>query len=344
MPVLRFFALALFLAAVHNAAAAEDPLKVEASQDTILFSTKQTPDGENWGRMPSLRLMASEEHHRAALRFDFKDAAARPCLAAILRLTTLKCWPNDKLQYIRVHRLLRPFDEASATWVTSWGCDQWLNRGGDFDPVASCARKLTKDDGGENKVLDFDVTQLVQAWQAKAVPNYGFLLTLDEGSTVNVHFHSHRGPEPEKRPQLLLYYGAPPPRIAEMFSPNTLKPIGVVPELKMDFVTQGQSKGTAGSSFECRYFARGGIAPYVWKSKDLPEGLTFTPAGLLSGKPVKPGAYKLTLTATGADQRSLTKTVELVIGNAPANKPNEPAAGASNEPKLEPKPKKAEDE
>lgn len=220
--------------------------------------------------------------------------------------------------------------------------------------MASCARKLTKDDHGDDKVLDFDVTPLVQSWQVKAVPNYGLLLALDEGSTSNVHFNSRRGPEPGKRPQLLLYYGAAPPRIAEMFSPTTLKPLGaMIPEPKMDFVTQGQSKGNVGSKYECHYYVRGGIAPYVWKSKDLPEGLTFTPAGLLSGTPVKAGAYKLAFTATGADQRSLSKTVELVIGDSLADKPKDAAAGAANETKpkepapgaaSESKPKKAEEE
>lgn len=110
MPILRFFALLFFLAAVYKAAA-EEPLKIEPSQDTTLFSTKEEPGGENWGKRPTMRLMADPDHYRPVLRFDFKDAAARPCLAAILRLTAPHCWPSDKLQYIRIHRLLRPFNE-----------------------------------------------------------------------------------------------------------------------------------------------------------------------------------------------------------------------------------------
>jgi len=150
--------------------AAEPHLKVSAVADATLSSNGQGPGGNN----PTFRLMAeANEKHRAVILFEFKDNAAKPCTGAVLHLTTDKCWPNTKLQHIRVHRLLRPFDEKSASWINCVHQDQWINPGGDFDPNPIAARRLSKDDNGGGKSIDFDITPLVQGWQSKVWPNYG---------------------------------------------------------------------------------------------------------------------------------------------------------------------------
>ncbi|MGA7292133.1 MAG: putative Ig domain-containing protein [Terriglobales bacterium] len=43
--------------------------------------------------------------------------------------------------------------------------------------------------------------------------------------------------------------------------------------------------------------ATGGVPPYIWSvaSGELPEGITLTPQGLLSGRATKPGSFSLTL-------------------------------------------------
>jgi hypothetical protein len=53
----------------------------------------------------------------------------------------------------------------------------------------------------------------------------------------------------------------------------------------------------AGVEFHFFLHATGGVPPYVWSvaSEDLPDGITLTPEGLLSGRPVKAGAFTLTL-------------------------------------------------
>src|SRR5438132_332188 len=80
------------------------------------------------------------------------------------------------------------------------------------DPAAICARRLSKDDNGGGKSIDFDITPLVQGWQNKVWPNYGLMLTLDDGSDSNVHFHSREASNADAKPKLMLYYGTAAPK------------------------------------------------------------------------------------------------------------------------------------
>jgi hypothetical protein len=52
-----------------------------------------------------------------------------------------------------------------------------------------------------------------------------------------------------------------------------------------------------GMDFRFFLHANGGVPPYVWSviDGDLPEGITLTPEGLLSGRPAKPGTFTVTL-------------------------------------------------
>lgn len=54
-----------------------------------------------------------------------------------------------------------------------------------------------------------------------------------------------------------------------------------------------------GVEFHFFLHAMGGAPPYVWSvaGGDLPEGIQFTPDGLLHGRPTKPGAFALDLQA-----------------------------------------------
>src|ERR1051326_1838605 len=92
------------------AQAADDPLELTPLGDTTLTNTETDPPNEAYGRRPTLRLMTGKENHRIAMIFEFKDQAARPCMGAVLRLTTDKSWPAQKSQ-IRVYRLVRPVSE-----------------------------------------------------------------------------------------------------------------------------------------------------------------------------------------------------------------------------------------
>jgi hypothetical protein len=52
-----------------------------------------------------------------------------------------------------------------------------------------------------------------------------------------------------------------------------------------------------GVEFHFFLHANGGVPPYVWSvtDGDLPDGITLTPEGLLSGRPAAPGTFSVTL-------------------------------------------------
>jgi hypothetical protein len=73
----------------------------------------------------------------------------------------------------------------------------------------------------------------------------------------------------------------------------------------------------AGVEFHSLLHASGGVPPYVWSvaGGDLPEGITFTPEGLLAGRPTKPGTFALTLKVedSGNPAHSINKEFQVVV-------------------------------
>src|SRR6202795_1257418 len=74
----------------------------------------------------------------------------------------------------------------------------------------------------------------------------------------------------------------------------------------------------AGVQFHVLLHATGGVPPYVWSvaSGDLPDGVTLTPEGLLSGRAAKPGTTTFTLKVedSGHPAHSITKDFRAVVG------------------------------
>jgi len=75
---------------------------------------------------------------------------------------------------------------------------------------------------------------------------------------------------------------------------------------------------SAGVDFHLLLHATGGAPPYVWSvaSGDLPEGITLTPEGLLSGRPTKAGTFAITLKVedSGRPAHSINKEFRFVVG------------------------------
>jgi hypothetical protein len=73
----------------------------------------------------------------------------------------------------------------------------------------------------------------------------------------------------------------------------------------------------AGVEFHMILHATGGVPPYVWSvaSGDLPEGVTLTPEGLLSGRAAKPGTSTFTLKVedSGHPAHTITKDFRAVV-------------------------------
>jgi hypothetical protein len=66
----------------------------------------------------------------------------------------------------------------------------------------------------------------------------------------------------------------------------------------------------AGVEFHTLFHAKGGVPPYVWSvaEGDLPDGLTFTPDGWLSGRPTRPGSFAFALKVEDSAQPAHTAT------------------------------------
>src|ERR1700746_2509490 len=73
----------------------------------------------------------------------------------------------------------------------------------------------------------------------------------------------------------------------------------------------------AGVEFHMLLHATGGVPPYVWSvaSGDLPDGVTLTPEGLLSGRATKPGSTTFTLKVedSGRPAHTITKDFRAVV-------------------------------
>jgi hypothetical protein len=73
----------------------------------------------------------------------------------------------------------------------------------------------------------------------------------------------------------------------------------------------------AGMEFHSFLHASGGVPPYVWSvaSGDLPEGVTLTPEGLLTGRPTRPGTVTLTLKVedSGRPAHTISKEFTAVV-------------------------------
>jgi hypothetical protein len=76
--------------------------------------------------------------------------------------------------------------------------------------------------------------------------------------------------------------------------------------------------GTENSAYEQTLAATDGTAPLTWdvSAGTLPDGLTLSSAGVLSGTPTEAGTFNFTVRVTDDDSRTDTQALELVIAEA----------------------------
>jgi hypothetical protein len=73
--------------------------------------------------------------------------------------------------------------------------------------------------------------------------------------------------------------------------------------------------GAVGQPYEAQFYARGGSAPFSWKtsSDSLPPGLTLGSDGVLSGTPSAPGSFDWTVEVTDSLSKKASKKVSVRI-------------------------------
>ncbi len=86
----------------------------------------------------------------------------------------------------------------------------------------------------------------------------------------------------------------------------------VLPPLE---ITTGTSlpSGKRGSPYDTTVSAIGGLPPYVWQVDSLPEGLSLSEAGVISGTPLESGRFDLDLTVADSSDLHTTATFTLEI-------------------------------
>lgn len=64
-----------------------------------------------------------------------------------------------------------------------------------------------------------------------------------------------------------------------------------------------------GKAYSITLAAKGGVPPYKWKATGVPNGLTWTPKGVISGKPLKAGTHTIVVTVTDSARARATVAV-----------------------------------
>ncbi len=64
----------------------------------------------------------------------------------------------------------------------------------------------------------------------------------------------------------------------------------------LSVATESLPMGAVGVPYSVQCFVTGGNAPYHWSASDLPEGLSISEDGIVSGTPTTAGVYNPTVT------------------------------------------------
>ncbi len=72
--------------------------------------------------------------------------------------------------------------------------------------------------------------------------------------------------------------------------------------------------GQAGQSYSATVAGSGGTAPLTWSAQGLPPGLSIASTGQISGTPLDPGTFSVTVKATDAAGAADSRTISVDIG------------------------------
>jgi hypothetical protein len=95
----------------------------------------------------------------------------------------------------------------------------------------------------------------------------------------------------------------------------------VVAAVPLSITTRTLPGGTVGSPYTMTLAATGGTIPYFWTTAAgaLPGGVQLSPAGVLSGTPVRPGTFHVSIKATDSSPQPLSATTNYTLVVAPVS-------------------------
>ncbi len=311
-----FFLQILFYAA--GTWGASDPLTLKPVADTYL-SADYAGVAKGRGKRDELQIYSKAKHlqFRALLRFDL-DQIKRPPGRAVLRVHGWNILrPKKGTELIRCHAVVRPWSEALATWDVSRKGEEWANLGGDWDPVAVAGCNLTTTLGGQKgHWFHFDVTRLVQEWIMKRRPNYGLVIMLGSDLTGEIRLRSREAGQ--NQPELVLGWNRPVPTGEGMVPGHKISPYGKKVKLEPTWNMSSLNQVKVGVPFKMTLKVRGGVTPYTFSAKGLPEGVSLSKEGELSGTASKVGRFPIGFVCAGADKKSSNQRMTLVVVDAAA--------------------------
>jgi hypothetical protein len=105
---------------------------------------------------------------------------------------------------------------------------------------------------------------------------------------------------------------------APVVYPNGASIMNLEAQMLYQIVTPALPDGRVGAGYpQTQLQVAGGTAPYGWSwtggVPDLPPGLSLSASGLISGTPTAPGTYVFNVSVMGADGRSTTRTMQVII-------------------------------
>jgi hypothetical protein len=215
-----------FALALSAARAADDPLEVDASEDTWL-SSDYTGKAQNRGEKDEMQLYGKTDDtgNRALIKFDMKKIPAG-FKSAVLRVTAWNfSYTTQGSSYLRCHAVTNAWNQETATWDIRLGTMKWTHAGGDWDPKPVSGYYFSGPvGGGGDRDVYFDLTSIVRDWQAQPNKNEGVAILVEKGCTAEIRLRTKEFANANAHPKLLLNYQKPAQKMASIIPGDQMTP------------------------------------------------------------------------------------------------------------------------
>jgi len=146
---------------------------------------------------------------RALVRFDLVGEVPEE---AEIRDATLRLYAVGGVGEVTMslYRVLRSWEEGQVTWAVRQGSETWRTPGCDAPGVDRerdpTAQRIV---AGSLQWIEFDVTDLVQAWSSHSKDNHGVLVEATGMVSTQYRLASSEHWKPDWHPMLRVTYAAP---------------------------------------------------------------------------------------------------------------------------------------